>query len=235
MTRMSKIIASLLFAGAALLGAWSLGWLSSSSAQSLNEAPAALPERPEIPAFRGTSGASPNVSDLPLNNVEAQGASDDHLIPPTWLPRTVANASVWARPFLADGVVTLDERNTALVAAHRCTVDGSAHLSGVVDKGLTGFPGPFATFAGATAPTHEILLELSEVHQACVVEYWRDVASAWSSADAYARMAPLWGAITVCMRKAGASLPDGAEWETLYAESLRFSGSRALIDSCTPR
>lgn len=233
---MSKIVASLLFASAVLFAAWSFGWLSSSSAQSLNAAPAALPERPEIPAFRGNSGASPNVSDLPLDNVAvvAQGASEAHAIPPTWLPRTVANASVWARPLLADGVVTLDERNTALLAAHRCTVDGSAHLSGVVDKGLTGFPGPFATFAGATAPTHEILLQLSALHQACVVEYWRDVASAWSSADAYARMAPLWGAITVCMRKAGASLPDGAEWETLYAESLRFSGSRALIDSCSP-
>lgn len=233
---MLKIIASLFLASATVVAAWSLGWLSSSSAQSLTEVPAALPERPAITALRGTGGASPNVSDLPLDNVavEAQGASDDHLIPPAWLPRTVAYASVSARPLLADGVVTLDERNTALLAAHRCTVDGTKTLLGVLNKELTGFPGPLATFGGATAPTHETLLEWSAVHRACVVEYWQDVASAWSSADAYARLTPLWTAMAVCMRKAGATLPDGAEWEELYTESLRFSGSRALIDTCSP-
>ena len=144
---MIKVIGSLIFATSALIAAWNGGWLSSGSAQGLGETAVSVPAQQEPPAFGRTGAASPNVSDLPLNNVAVgeSASSDRHVIPPSWLPAELAHASVSARPYLADGVITLDERNSALLAAQRCTVEGTAHLPGVVNKELTGFPGPFAT------------------------------------------------------------------------------------------
>ncbi len=231
---MFKVVVSILFAAGAVVGLWNLGWFSTGAAQSLGEPGAA--EVQALPSFRGMGAIGPSVGELPLNNIASETPlGDSHTIPPTWLPAILANASASARPLLEDGVVTLDERNSALLAAQACTVKRTSGLDGVVTNGLMGFPGAWATFGGATAQTHELLLAWSAEHQACVVEYFRDVASGWSSAESYARIAPRWDAIATCMRSAGASVREGAEWNDLYEASVRFSGGADLVYSCAAR
>ena len=152
-------------------------------------------------------------------------------IPAKEMPVRMANASEFEQALIADGVVTPDEYNKAVVAAWNCTVERTASIGGVTVNPLVTMNGR-AQFGGHSATTREAIDAANEAHLGCVREYLDDVSAASASGGGYARVQPAWNFIAQCMAQQGAEVPAEPNYRELREASFAAVGDQSLYDSC---
>ncbi|MGH2608362.1 MAG: hypothetical protein ACRDHF_04670 [Tepidiformaceae bacterium] len=131
-----------------------------------------------------------------------------------------------------DGVVTLDELNSAFAVAQQCTEEIATSLPGVVVRPAVVDVGGYPAFGGFSAPSRDLLMAASAMHKECVFTHFDAVSAGWGAGIADGRFRAIWGATASCMEAAGVASLENATWQQLREASVASTGDLSLFDTC---